>query len=341
MIQAPGLRLRIIRMKTSPLHSIHSSARRIIPFEGMAYSHSDPLAEIAAAESTVAMMDRSFYDRILVTGAESVDLLHRISTADLSPVAKGVPIPTVFTNEKGRVVDYVWVVPGLKGCILVASPGGADDLIAWIQRFIIMEDVELKDISAETGMVSFIGPQSQSVPAPEIPDGVTFRTEDFHTPVLNVIGSPPLLERFCMTFEGTTMGVAAFDHFRIARGIPLRGGEITERFNPYDIALLHAVSYTKGCYVGQEVIARLDTYQKAPRSLFGIQFGGTTGTIEEKAPVLLAADEIGMITSVSQEVLNGKRIALAVLRKDTPNGASVTANGAAGTVKELPMTLFT
>ncbi len=71
------------------------------------------------------------------------------------------------------------------------------------------------------------------------------------------------------------MGFAAYETFRIARGIPDIGRELTNDFNPFEVGLRDAISMTKGCYIGQEVIARLDTYQKVKRKLVGILFAET------------------------------------------------------------------
>ena len=81
------------------------------------------------------------------------------------------------------------------------------------------------------------------------------------------------------------IGRAAYDAFRISRGIPAFGAEISNAFNPYEAGLAHAISFTKGCYIGQEVIARLDTYEKVQRELVGLMFEELQNEVQTGARV--------------------------------------------------------
>jgi hypothetical protein len=138
------------------------------------------------------------------------------------------------------------------------------------------------------------------------------------------------------------VGHAAYEAYRISKGIPMPGMELTERYNPYDINLRQFISYTKGCYTGQEVIARLDTYGKAHRRLVGLLFSQGSDPVDGGAPVSVGGEEVGWVTSVTEDPLFGSRLGLAVLRDDAiANGVKATCPGLQGvtvaTVCELPM----
>jgi folate-binding protein YgfZ len=94
----------------------------------------------------------------------------------------------------------------------------------------------------------------------------------------------------------TPIGLEVFDVLRIEAGIPVYGRELREDYNPLEANLRKFVSFTKGCYIGQEVIVRLDTYNKLQRRLVGFIFD-TRGGVERNARVLFNDEEIGLVTS--------------------------------------------
>ena len=110
------------------------------------------------------------------------------------------------------------------------------------------------------------------------------------------------------------MDADSYEAFRIAAGVPVYGKELGEEVNPLEAGLWDAVSFTKGCYVGQEVVARLNTYEKVKRYLAKLSFedgplpeAGTSLTVEGK--------DAGKLTSVSPVAESGRRAALGYVRK--------------------------
>jgi folate-binding protein YgfZ len=108
------------------------------------------------------------------------------------------------------------------------------------------------------------------------------------------------------------IGSIAYEAYRISRGLPSRPGEISELYNPYDISLTDDVSYTKGCYIGQEVIARLDTYQKSKRRLAGLLFEGLAPGREGQR-LLKGERDIGVLTSALNVPVGGFYFGLGVI----------------------------
>ena len=342
-------------MKRNALRDVHSPPPEFAEFMGMELPRmfTNVEDEVLAAVGSVSLADRSFYGRIRVTGADRIDLLHRISTNDLTKLAPGNALPTIFTNDKGRLVDYVWVIALDQELILVSSPGREQALLSWIDKYTIMEDVHVESISESTTMLSLFGPKAFTTAVEQnvIPSdytvrhaqgAVSFFTDDFRTSCVTVI--VPMDQGASVWTHllkvARPMGVEAFETFRISRGIPLAEHEISDRFNPYDVSLTHAISYTKGCYIGQEVIARLDTYQKAKKTLAGIRLPHYPEGIGKYAEIQYGSEEAGVLTSVSHHAIRGSYVGAAVIKRDIVNpGAEVSVKGGEffGQVQEFPL----
>jgi len=105
-----------------------------------------------------------------------------------------------------------------------------------------------------------------------------------------------------------------FEFLRVLHSVPLHGHEIAESYNPYEVGLRDAISFTKGCYIGQEVIARLDTYGKVQKEL-RMLWSDSSDTPHAGTPVVADGQEAGVVTSSTAGL--GRSIILAVLKKDT------------------------
>ncbi len=254
-------------------------------------------------------------------GAESLDLLHRITTNDVARLAPGEARDTLFVTEKGRLIDRVVVLARAEGADLLASYGAAPPLMAWIEKFIIMEDVslELAPAAAHRAMIGNPDGTAASGPAwlpaagrwSERPaEGILLAVRVPHTGLdrtdLLLDGEAPK----GITRDDRPKGAEEWEQFRIRSGIPAYGREITDAFNPYEANLAHSISFTKGCYIGQEVIARLDTYDKVQREMVLVEL--PDGIPAADLPVRL---EGGWLTSCAAAEPGSDPVGLAVLRR--------------------------
>ena len=285
----------------------------------------------------VAWVDRSLEGRLRVRGADRLDLLHRLSTNNLLSLKPFSSCGTVFTSDKGRIVDYVRVLVYPDSLVLLVSSNRVDRLRTWIERYTIMEDIQLEDITSSQTLFSLIGPNnfksiSSILDSPVQPGTFHEREvhgsrltvdyqEEFGIEWVNVLTPTPEGERSHRLIESLTehavqfIGAPMFELYRMTNGVPGEH-ELTGAFNPYDVNLRHAISYTKGCYIGQEVIARLDTYQKAARGLALLSFQQNIRvSADASIPVLLKGESIGVLTSSSEITLDERHLGLAVLRK--------------------------
>lgn len=256
-----------------------------------------------------------------LNGAESLDLLHRITTNDVARLAPGEARETLFVTEKGRLIDRVAVLARGSGADLLPSGGAASTLKEWIEKFIIMEDVslELAPGIAHRAVISIPAESAPPVPAwlpaagrwTERPaEGILLAVRTLHAGCdrtdLLLEGEAPT----GITSDGRAAGAEEWERFRIRSGIPAHGKEITDAFNPYETNLAGAISFTKGCYIGQEVIARLDTYDKVQREL--VLVGLPDGIPAAGLPVRL---EWGWLTSCAAGEPGSDPVGLAVLRR--------------------------
>jgi folate-binding protein YgfZ len=312
-----------------------------------------------AATRDVAVREGFSMGLIRVNGADRRDLLHRMSTNNLLNAKSGTCVATVFTNEKGRIVDFVHVLVGTDSLMLLTSKGNEDAFIRWIDKFTIMEDIKLSVITEEHGMLSLVGLRARQVAEDLISaelkqntfaekDGITvlYRNE-FGTDFIEIIAEKEKtgeLRQRLAVLDIAQIDEDCFEAFRISRGIPRHGSELTSAFNPYEVGLRHAISFNKGCYIGQEVIARLDTYEKVQRSLWAVVLPVNAVCPQTGASIMLDREEIGTLTSISQTSIRDKRVGLAVLKKNTVSADKYISivfggNTTEGVVASVPVPL--
>lgn len=238
------------------------------------------------------------FDVVEMKGNDSVDFLQRISTGDLSNFVPGTIRKTLLITDKGRMIDTIWVINETDKVIIAASMGMADEIISWLTRYIIMEDITVTNVTAQYDIsVHFTDQGSHS--------GI--KTDYFSIPVFFELknGSGNLMRSFPPDFHA----------WRILQGIPYSKKEITPEYNPLELHLWDWISFTKGCYIGQEVIARLETYQKVQKSLY--RFRSSVAVSERESIIDDIGTENGVVTSVYHD--KKEWIGLAVVRTKDPS----------------------
>ncbi len=313
-------------------------------------------AALQAVETGVALCDRSHWGRVRVSGADRLRFLHNQTTNQLEQCLPGQGCDTVFVNSTARTLDLVTAYIEPESVLLLVSPGQAQVLIDWMDRYIFFADqVALADETATTAVFTLLGPKSGSLlqqlgldalwHAPQgshakvtIADGIDVQVaigSGLTTPGCTLIvsrDSAAPLWQYLMETGVTPLGEQVWEQLRISQGRPLPGSELTNDINPLEAALWEAVSFDKGCYIGQETIARLNTYQGVKQQLWGFALGdwAAPGT-----HITLDGNKVGMLTSVvkTPEGVKG----LGYLRTKT-GGAGLTVSVAETTaeVVEIP-----
>ena len=120
--------------------------------------------EYRAAVTGAALHDASYWGRLKATGADALDLLNRLSTNQVIDLSAGMAAPTVLTTDRGRIIDLLWVVNQGDHLLLLTSPGRQQTVIDWLDKYTIMEDLVVEDITGQTAMLALLGPLAASVP---------------------------------------------------------------------------------------------------------------------------------------------------------------------------------
>lgn len=270
---------------------------------------------LAAAFETCALADRSALARLRAEGPDFLDLLHRLSTGDVRCLAMGQGAATVVTTAKGRIVDRLFVHrvrPDL--AVAVGSGGRASALLAHFARFTFAERPGLSDATEATVQLVLIGPQAREAAASAglpVPPALGAAEGAWGGAAVTVLGQDGTSAEGLSVIAGAAEGARlreqlrplaaelqgpGLEAWRILRGFP-GSAEMDEERNPLEAGLWEAVSFAKGCYVGQEVVARLKTYDKVVRSLVTISLAAGAGVPPRGAALLEGERSVGSVTS--------------------------------------------
>lgn len=233
--------------------------------------------------------------RLRVTGADRVDFLHGQCTNDIKRLAAGESCYAAFLNAKGKMRGEGHVICQTDAFLLETSPG----LMTSLEKFIITEDVVIEDLSVTLGEWLVIGTSPATLPS----NAVTFQ----HALGLGVICS----ERMAETIDVETLEV-----LRIERGVPRWGVDMDENTIPNEAGLeKRAINYDKGCYIGQETIARIKTYGHVNRQLVQMALPGPD--VPARGDKIVAEGrEVGQVTSAVFSSRLGKPLALGYVRRE-------------------------
>lgn len=258
------------------------------------------------------------YGAVRIVGEDRVDLLHRLSTNDLQPLSEpGRVQTTLFTSEKGKLVDWVWALSTPDAIVLQCSSGRAPDLVQWIDKFVIMEDVGAEDHSETHRWVVCVGPDAARAAGLEdlppkgesvLAHGVRwFRGLDAFGTRLEGIATAEDAEaavQRALDAGAEKADEAKWERLRVRAGVPASTAEFEQPINPLELRLAKdTIHWNKGCYIGQEVIARMDTYNKIARQMMGFEAGREAlGGVPERG-VRLKADGrvLGKVTSAIED----------------------------------------
>ena len=292
--------------------------------------------EYLAAATGVAVHDISYMGRLHATGADALDLLNRLSTNKVDELAPGQGAPSILTTDAGRILDLIHVVNMGGYTLIITSPELQRTIIDWLDKYTIMEELEVEDHTTRTTMLHLLGPNSRQwleqtggVDLADLsPYGVVF-TETAGIAV-QVIDKPfgrlpgfallisnqdaPALWDYLIETGVTPMGTEAYDTVRVDNAVPAYGNEMGEPYNPLEAGLIGSIDFTKGCYIGQEVIARLDTYQKVQKHLVTLRFSPES-TPAAGSGLVQDGRVIGRVTSLGSIPNGGDTIGLGYVRK--------------------------
>ena len=288
-------------------------------------------AEYDSLTKGVGLLDRSRLGRLKVTGTDALDLLDRLSTNRLQDMQVGEIEGTVLTTNKGRIIDLLFVVRQDDHLLVITGPETRQRVAEWIDFYTFIEDVEVQDITESTAMLSVAGrkvtntlPQLSDLPLSDAAHFTICGKEvlALHTEMAGVVGYDfivPIAEaaalREALVDAGAVLvGTHAAELARIGYGFAEYGGELHEDFNPLEAGLKDYISFNKGCYIGQEVVARLNTYDKVQKHLMCLSFESGS-EMALPSPLMYEDRQVGTLTSAVESIDGGRFHGLGYVRK--------------------------
>ncbi|HEY9764329.1 MAG TPA: folate-binding protein [Trichocoleus sp.] len=336
------------------LREVQQSAGAQLSEQGIPLTFGREAEALVAAETGVIVCDRTACGVIEVSDADRIRFLHNQSTNDFQILKPGQGCETVFVTSTARTIDLVSAYLTEDAVLLLTSPGQDSRLIEWMDRYIFFADkVTLKNLTGAIAVFSLMGPSSQALlnqlgvanelEQPGSHQLVSVGEIDVRIAVGSGLALPgytllvsaqqaAALWQKLVTVGAIPAGEAVWNQLRVQQGRPVPGAELTEDYNPLEAGLWQTISFNKGCYIGQETIARLNTYQGVKQQLWGIRLQGaaTPGT-----PITVGDDKVGVLTSLV-DTTEGP-LGLAYIRtKAGGAGLEVIVGDATGTVVDVP-----
>ncbi|HEY9720772.1 MAG TPA: glycine cleavage T C-terminal barrel domain-containing protein [Oscillatoriaceae cyanobacterium] len=249
--------------------------------------------------------------RLRVGGADRQAFLQNMTTNDVRTLVPGHGQPTVLVNQRAGILDWLGLYAEPETILLVTGPGCGETDTAWLDRYVFSEDVTFSDITGTTVLYYLTGRDAESVARALVPDLGTFaiadaRLDGHDVKLLGTVGLEgpgyyllgPAVAASALSAWLAERGAALSDsdhtRWRIETGVPEVGAELDERHNPWEARLDESVSLHKGCYLGQEIVARLYSYHKVQRYLVGFDL---PRDVPAGAKIYADDQEVGAITS--------------------------------------------
>ena len=337
-------------MENLSLHEMHRRlGARFSSINGaqIVDGYEDVLKEYDALHDTAGVLDLSFRGRICLTGAERVRFLHGQVTNDIKRLGVGEGCYAALTTAKGKLEADLNIYVLQEELLLDFEPALTERITQRLEKYIVADDVQVVDVGAMYGLLSVQGPQAGAVLSKlglfedlsRLQNELSFmRVADVLLGEVYLMNQPRLatcgydlfaprtalqelaekLVSSAKAVGGRPCGWQAFEMMRVERGIPRLGVDMDETNFPQECGIEErAVSYTKGCYIGQEVLNRIHTLGHVNKEFRGMRLADDLKSLPGKGDKLfLNEKEAGYITSVSHSPRLKRNMALGYVRKE-------------------------
>ncbi len=294
-----------------------------------------------------------------LTGDDRAAFLQRQTTNDVRRLSAQRTVLTALVTPSARILDVLRLVDEGDTLGVICLPGRGAETARYLKsRIFFMDKVSLVDASQEIAQLDLEGPQAGETllklgfsvpPGRDEVAASQLASDDIPAITLRAIGQPgfagqgyrlllpaadlPAIQTALQSLNCQHLTTRAADVLRIEAGLPAAGAELSEEYTPLEAGLESAVAENKGCYTGQEIIARQLTYDKVTQRLVGLRL---PAPVEAGSRVLAGGRAVGTVTSAAHSPRFGS-LALAVIRR--PHhlpGASLMVGDASALVCELP-----
>jgi folate-binding protein YgfZ len=281
---------------------------------------------------SAGLLDLGAWAVLRLRGPDTGSFLQGIATQDLSDPEPGRARITLFLTEKGRPLALAWVALEADGtaATVIADEGARPLLREHCERFLVMEDVEISAPDPAPRLLGVAGPERATLLAriaTQIAGSIAFASDP-----LSFLLAP---EGAAEPTTGELAPAEAFEAWRLAVGLPRTGVDFDLQRIATELSLPEAISMTKGCYVGQEVVARTSNRGQVRRHRAGFRFACGAAPIPPRAEIRAGEAAAGFVTSSAAEPGTGDAIAMGYVSAELPAEATLRLVLAEGRSEEL------
>ncbi|MBO3747298.1 folate-binding protein YgfZ [Streptosporangiaceae bacterium NEAU-GS5] len=289
----------------SPLLDVPGAVAADAPDDVVAGHYGDLYGEQRALARGEAVVDRSNREVVRISGPDRLTWLNDLSSQQLKTLAPGHWTQTLLLDAQGRLEHHLTLIDDGESVLAHVEPGTAADLVGFLDRMRFMLRVEVADVTADFAVVSTGVGDDRLIPRDLLP-----------------VVDEELGRRLA--------GLWAYEALRIEAHVPREGFDTDHKTIPHEVGWIGtAVQLDKGCYRGQETVARVHNLGHPPRRLVFLHLDGSVDTLPPHgAPVTLDGAEVGVVGSSARHHELGP-VALAVVKRTVPVDATLLAGGVA------------
>jgi hypothetical protein len=309
----------------SPLLSAPGAVTGEAPDAGVAAHYGNPNAEQRALAAGTGMTDRSHRGVVRITGPDRLSWLHSLTTQDLEHLEPGQTAEALILSPQGHIEHHLTLTDDGGALWAHVEPGTAGPLLAFLESMRFMLRVEPADVTDDYAVLTV----TRALPADSLPEGVPAVLQG--AVGTDLLVARPHLQAAATKFADaglTLAGMQAYEALRIAARRPRLGLDTDHRTLPHEVGWIEsAVHLNKGCYRGQETVARVHNLGHPPRRLVFLHLDGSEDRLPGHGdPVQLEDAVVGFVGSVARHYELGP-IGLALIKRTTPVDATLQAAG--------------
>ena len=351
-------------MPRTPLYdTLASSGAHMGEYGGVetAAAVTDPASEFRALVSGCAIYDLGWRAKIELTGADRVRWLNGMVTNNIKDLPRNRGNYSFVLNPQGRILGDLYAYNRGDSILIDTERSQVENLLKLFDHYIIMDDVEVQDRSNAIAAIGLQGQRSPEIlkkAGIAIPDlepmqvadltwnGVALSltrmvSDDFLTfEIWALPAAMPEIWKTLVAAGAEPVGSDALEKFRVMIGFPKYGTDIRERDLPQETQQSHALNFSKGCYVGQEIVERIRSRGNVHRTFHGFVLNGETP--ERGAKLQADGKEVGELTSVSRipAAREERPVALGYIRREAlERGAKITYPGGEAQPAKVPFSI--
>jgi folate-binding protein YgfZ len=311
----------------SPLLAEPGAVEADGPDAGVAAHYGDPYSEQRALATRWGVVDRSHRPVLKISGPDRLSWLHSLTTQGLEHLKPGDSAEALILSPQGRVEHHLTLTDDGTSTWVHVEPGTAPALLDFLASMKFMLRVEAEDVSADYSVLTLMGPRRLA----ETPAGVAARIDDGDRTDLIVSRADIADTAAAVRAEGADLaGMWAYEALRIAAGRPRFGLDTDDRTIPHEVGWIDtAVHLSKGCYRGQETVARVHNLGHPPRRLVLLHLDGSADRLPRRGEgILLDGTQVGTVGSAARHYELGP-IALGLVKRTVPVEATFVTDGIA------------